>query len=114
MAPLRILLADAQRLSLEGAKAALAVDENVEVVGEAFRAADVLEALKRVEADVVVLDLELPDMDGLACIGLVRQNYPSVHVVVLSGTNDPGRIDAALRTGAAGFILKSIAPFDLS
>jgi DNA-binding NarL/FixJ family response regulator len=111
---LRVLLADAHRLTLEGAKATLALDPAIEVVGEAFRAADVLAALKQVEADVVVLDLELPDMDGIACIGLIRQNYPSVNVVVLSGANNPERIDAALRTGAAGYILKSIHPSDLA
>ena len=111
---LRVLLADGHRLTLEGVKAALALDAEIEVVGEAFRAADVLATLKQVEADTVVLDLELPDMDGIACIGLIRQNYPGVHVVVLSATNDPERIDAALRTGATGFILKSIAPGDLA
>ena len=111
---LRVLLADAHRLTLEGTKATLNLDPEIDVVGQASRAADVLAELKRVEADVVLLDLELPDMDGIACLGLIRQNYPSVNVVILAGTNDPERIDSALRTGAAGVVLKSIGPLDLA
>ena len=111
---LRVLLADAHRLTLEGTKATLNLDPEIAVVGQATRAADLLAELKSVEADVVLLDLDLTDMDSMACLGLIRQNYPAVQVVVLAATSDPARIDTALRTGAAGVVLKMIGPLDLA
>jgi DNA-binding NarL/FixJ family response regulator len=63
---------------------------------------------------VVLLDLDLPDMEGLACLGLIRENHPTVKVVMLAAEREPARIDAALRGGAIACVLKSVEPADLA
>ncbi len=111
---LEVLLVDSHRLTLEGVRRALEASDEIEVVGQALTAAELLATLKRKEPDVVLLDSQLPDMDGIACLGLIRQNYPRVKVIMLSGERDSGRIDVALRAGATAFILKTVDPRDLA
>jgi DNA-binding NarL/FixJ family response regulator len=111
---LGVLIADPYRLTLESIRETLEAADHLEVVGEALSAADLLAALKVKRPDVVLLDLDLPDMEGLACLGLIRENHPTVKVVMLAAEREPARIDAALRGGAIACVLKSVEPSDLA
>jgi DNA-binding NarL/FixJ family response regulator len=111
---LRILVADDHKLVLEGVRDALAVDPSLEIVGEARYGSQVLPLVNQLRPDVVLLDIRMPEMDGLTCLELLRRRYPEVKVVVLSADADPEVTEAALTRGAAGFIVKSINPSDLA
>ncbi len=111
---LGVLIADPYRLTLESIRETLEAADPLEVVGEALSAADLLATLKVKRPDVVLLDLDLPDMEGLACLGLIRENHPTVKVVMLAAEREPARIDAALRGGAIACVLKSVEPADLA
>jgi DNA-binding NarL/FixJ family response regulator len=110
---LRILVADDHRLVLEGIRAALEQDESFEIVGEARFGSQVLPLVNQLRPDLVLLDLRMPEMDGLACLELLRKRFPEVKVVVLSVYSDAEHIEAALSRGACGYIVKSISPGDL-
>jgi DNA-binding NarL/FixJ family response regulator len=110
---MKILIADDHRLMLAGIRRALEGVEGFEIVGEAYTGSQVLPLVGRTNPDVVLLDIRMPQMDGLTCIELIRKRHPKVKVVVLSVFNDPDRIQAALRRGASGYIVKSVNPLDL-
>jgi DNA-binding NarL/FixJ family response regulator len=110
---MRVLIADDHRLMLEGIRRALEGVDGIEVVGEAHTGAQVLPLLGRTNPDVVLLDIRMPQLDGMGCLDLIRKRYPKVKVVVLSVFSDPEHIQAALRRGASGYIVKSVNPLDL-
>lgn len=111
---LTIAIADDHRLTLAGVRQALEQEEDIEVVGEAYSGEDVLPLVRETQPDVMLLDLRMPKVDGLACLGLIRKNHPDVKVVIFSATTTPEEIDAALRSGASAYILKTVNPLDLA
>jgi two-component system nitrate/nitrite response regulator NarL len=111
---LRIALADDHRVTLDGVRRALEEEHDIEVVGEAYSGQDVLPLIRETEPDVVLLDLNMPKLDGLACLDLIRNNHPKVKVVMFSATTTPEEIETALRRGASAYILKSVNPLDLA
>jgi DNA-binding NarL/FixJ family response regulator len=111
---LRVLLADDHPLMLEGIRGALENEKSIEIVGEATSGAQVLSLLSHAAADLVLLDLRLPDVDGLTCLAWIRQRYPSVKVIMLSVIAEPSEITSALEAGASAYIVKSIDRQDLA
>ena len=114
MASLRVVIADDHRLMLEAIKTALAHTQGIEVVGEAMSGSQVLPLVSQTNPDLVVLDIRMPEMDGLTCLDRIRQRHPGVKVVMLSAADDRQMIEAALSRGASAFILKHIDPRDLA
>ena len=110
---IKVLLADDHRLILAGIRRALEEVEDLEVVGEAESGSQVLPLIHQTNPDLVLLDLRLPDMSGLACLDAIRQRYPEVKVVILSAFNDAEHIQAAFQRGATAYIVKSVNPVDL-
>jgi DNA-binding NarL/FixJ family response regulator len=111
---MRVLVADDHRLVLEGIRGALAEHGEFEIVGEARYGSQVLPLVNQLRPDVVLLDIRMPEMDGLACLELLRKRFPEVTVVVLSVYSDAEHIEAALSRGAAAYIVKSISPEELA
>jgi DNA-binding NarL/FixJ family response regulator len=111
---LTIAIADDHRLTLAGVRQALEQEPGIEVVGEAYSGEDVLPLVRETQPDVMLLDLRMPKIDGLANLGLIRKNHPDVKVVIFSATTTPEEIDAALRSGASAYILKTVNPLDLA
>jgi len=110
---IRVLIADDHRLILEGIRRALASVEDIEVVGEAQTGSQVMPLVLRTDPDVVLLDLRMPELDGLACLDAIRSRAPKVKVVVLSAFSDPEHIQSAFSHGATAYIVKSVNPVDL-
>ena len=110
---MRVLLADDHRLVLVGIRRALEAADDFEVVGEAHNGAQVLPLIGQTKPDVVLLDIRMPEMDGLTCLGLIRKRYPHVKVVMLSAFMDPKRVDEALAGGACGYVVKSVKAEEL-
>jgi DNA-binding NarL/FixJ family response regulator len=110
---MKVLIADDHRLMVEGIRRALAEADDIEVVGEATTGSQVLPLVRRLNPDVVLLDMRMPQMDGLACLDLIKKHCPKVKVVVLSVYSEAEQIQAAFRHGATGYIVKSVNPQDL-
>jgi len=115
-APLRlkVIVGDGQPLILTGIRGALVGVDDIKIVGEASSGRQLLPLVLRTSPDLVLLDLHMPDVDGLACLKRIRANHPSVKVILLADVADPVKIAAALERGACGLILKSIDPLDLA
>ena len=110
---LRVLIADDHRLMVEGTKQALERAGGFEVVGEAVNGVQVLPLVRRLKPDLVLLDLRMPQMDGLTCLAKIRKEFPDVKVAILSVSQDPELIQTALKRGANAYIVKSVDPDDL-
>jgi DNA-binding NarL/FixJ family response regulator len=110
---IKVLLADDHRLILAGIRRALEEVDDIEVVGEAESGSQVLPLIHQTSPDLVLLDLRLPDMTGLACLDAIKKRYPEVKVVVLSAFSDPEHIQASFQRGATAYIVKSVSPVDL-
>jgi DNA-binding NarL/FixJ family response regulator len=111
---MRLLLAEPRPLMLAGIRSALEGAEQIEIVGEATTGSQVLPLVARLRPDVVLLELFMPGMDGFTCLELLRERHPKVAAVVLSVSGRPEHVDAALRRGARGYVVKTIQPRDLA
>jgi len=108
------LIADDHRLMVEGTKQALERAGGFDVVGEAVNGSQVLPLVRRLKPDLVLLDLRMPQMDGLTCLTKIRKEFPDMKVAMLSVSQDPELIQTALKRGANAYIVKSIDPDDLA
>jgi DNA-binding NarL/FixJ family response regulator len=110
---MRVAIADDHRLMLDGIKRALETAPDIEVVGEAMSGDEMMALLPQVNPDVVILDLRMPNGDGLDTLTRIRQDHPGMKVIILSMFEDSEHIDQALQRGADGYVVKSINPLDL-
>jgi DNA-binding NarL/FixJ family response regulator len=109
----RVIIADDHGLMVEGTKQALQKAGGFEVVGEATNGAQVLPLVRRLQPDLVLLDLRMPQMDGLTCLTKIRKEFPKVKVAILSVSQDPEVIQTVLKRGANAYIVKTVDPDDL-
>lgn len=114
MAKLRILIADDHPLIIKGIREALSSEPDIEVVGEASSGAQVMPLVNHTSPDLVLLDLRLPEVDGLTLLERIRGGHPNVKVAILSVITDPAEITKALERGASAYIVKSIDTADLA
>ena len=111
---MRVLIADDHPLILAGIKRALDEDDQFEVVAEARVGSQVLPLVSQTNPDLALLDLRMPEMDGLTCLDRIRKEHPKVKVVILSVSTDPEIVQTVLNHGAAAYVVKSVNPIDLS
>jgi len=110
---LRIVVADDQTLMREAVRTVVEGEDDMTVVGEAESGGALLALLKRVEADVAILDLAMPGLDGIECLTRMRAEHPRMKTIVLSAADDRRQVDAALRRGAAAYVVKTVNPYDI-
>lgn len=110
---MRVVIADDHRLMLDGIRRALEADGGFEIVGETQNGTQVLPIVSRTTPDLVLLDVRMPHMDGLACLDEIHKRYPEMKVVMLSASTSQELVETALRRGASAYISKSVDPSDL-
>src|SRR5688572_3407943 len=113
MGKIKVVLAEDHALMRDAVRLVFDEEDDVELVGEVANGRDLLPLLARVEADFVLLDVQLPGVDGLGCLEALAEHHPQVKVAMLSAVEDPQVIESAFRRGASGYIFKSVNPFDL-
>ena len=114
MKTLRVLVADDHRLMLAAVRRAFADVEDFEIVAEVSVGSQVVSAVRETKPDVVLLDLRMPELDGLACLERLRKHDPTIAVVILSSYSDEAQIEAARQAGALGYVVKTVEPVDLA
>jgi DNA-binding NarL/FixJ family response regulator len=110
---IRVLLVDDHRLVRAGLTSLLAAAEDIDVVGEAADGADALEVAASVEADVVLMDLSMPVMDGVNATRKLLAAHPDLRIVILTSFSDQGRVRDAMAAGAIGYVLKDCLPDEM-
>jgi DNA-binding NarL/FixJ family response regulator len=112
-APIRVLIVDDDALVRAGLTLMLGGAPGIDVVGEAADGSEVLAALDRHRADVILMDLRMPKLDGIAAMELVRAQPQPPAVLVLTTFDTDDQVLRALRRGAAGFLVKDTPPADI-
>ena len=103
---IRVLICDDQIIVCEGLEAILSADPEIEVVGMAQDGAEALELIEKLQPKVVLMDLKMPGLDGIQATNHITSRHPSTRVLVLTTFGDDEWIFDAIRSGAAGFLLK--------
>ena len=111
---IRLLVADDQNLIRHALQVYLETEQDLEVVGSAEDGTTTLEQIEALSPDVVLLDIEMPGMDGLSTTQIICQKFPKTKVLVLSSHDDEYYINKALKMGAKGYLLKNTAAEDLA
>jgi two-component system response regulator NreC len=114
MPKIRVLVVDDHRILRDGICALLEVVPDIEVVGEAANGREALDKVREVRPDVVLMDIEMPVMDGLEATRRMHRRHPAVKVVVLSQHTDSEHVLDALESGAQGFVDKGAASGELA
>lgn len=110
---IRILLADDQELILDGLRALLEREPDLSIVGEHTNGHQALSAARKLEPDVVVMDIAMPGLDGIEVTRRINRELPGVKVLILSVHEEPEVIRSAFEAGAAGYLLKDCATEEL-
>ena len=109
MSKIRVLLADDQSLFREGLHTLLSLQPDLEVVGEAQNGAEALRLAAELKPDVVLMDVQMPVLDGVAATRRMRAEHPNCRVILLTTFDDDEYVFEGLRAGAVGYLLKDAA-----
>jgi len=112
--PVRVVVVDDHRLFRRGLIALLALDRSISVAGEAGDAGEAVRVAQSVQPDVILLDLDLPGASGVQAIPSLREACPEARILMLTVSEDEQDMQAALRGGANGYLLKTMEGEDLS
>jgi NarL family two-component system response regulator LiaR len=113
-AAIRVLIVDDHAVVREGLRTFLELQDGIEVVGEAGDGEEALELAERLRPQVILMDLVLPRLGGLEAMRTLHQRRPDTRVIVLTSFLDDDKLLPALRTGAAGYLLKNVQPQELA
>jgi len=111
--PVRVLVVDDHPAFRKALSSALAMVDDIEVAGEAGCGLEACAEAERIKPDAVVMDLSMPDLDGIGAMRRIHENSPDVAVVILTAHADEGVERAALEAGASGFLAKGSGLRDL-
>ena len=108
MQTIKVMVVDDQAILAEGIKSILETDETLEVVAIASDGFDALEKMSKTPADVVLMDIRMPNMNGVVATQRIKEEYENAKVVVLTTFDDSDYILSAINNGASGYLLKDI------
>src|SRR6202048_1737970 len=107
---IRILIADDHPIVRDGLRKLLSLEEDVEVVGEAADGCEVLDKVHELDPDILLLDLRMPNLDGLSALQSLMQSTRRTRVIVLTASEDKNEFVQSMKLGCSGIVLKQTAP----
>jgi DNA-binding NarL/FixJ family response regulator len=114
MGDITVLVADDQRLVREGIASLLSIQDGLQVVGTAVDGKEAVEKALSLSPDVVLMDVRMPEMDGIAAAEKILRVLPACHVLMLTTFDDEEYIVKSLQAGASGYLLKDVPATDLA
>lgn len=114
MAKIKVLLADDQELILESLQIVLSMEEDLDIVGLAKNGEEAIKGCEQFQPDLVLMDINMPVMDGVAATAVIKERMPAIKVIMLTSYKEVEYVLTALSHGAEGYLLKAIHPKDLA
>ena len=105
---LRILIADDHQIVRRGLRMTIEAEKDMQVAADAENGSQVLSLIKKHKPDIVLMDMQMPEMDGVDALKQLRVEFPALPVLILTTFSDDAHVYAALRAGASGFLLKEM------
>src|SRR5512141_2451783 len=110
---IKVLIADDHAIVRAGLRTLIHSEPTMELVGEAAGGYEAIDLIEKAQPGVLVLDLSMPDLDGIAVIKKIKPQFPELRILILTIHEDEGLLRAALKAGASGYILKGAAETEL-
>lgn len=110
---IKVVLADDHQLVRKGFRALLSEIPGIAIVGDAANGLELLELLKKIPADVALLDVEMPVMNGIEACGKIHTQFPDIKVIILTMRNEASIVKQSVANGARGFLFKNTSPEEL-
>lgn len=111
---IKVLIADDQELMRQSLQIILGMENDIEVTGAAENGLEVIRAVRKEKPDVILMDIRMPEMDGVVCTQIIKENYPNIKIIILTTFDDDEYVFNALKFGASGYLLKGISTKELS
>lgn len=111
---IRVLIADDQELIRQSLSFVLDTQTDISMVGTASNGRETIELVRREKPDVVLMDIRMPEVDGVECTRLIKAAHPEIKVIILTTFDDDEYVFGALRYGASGYLLKGISVHELA
>jgi DNA-binding NarL/FixJ family response regulator len=111
---IKVLLVDDQDILVEGLKLILGKEEDIEICGTANNGRKAYEICKWNRPDVVLMDIKMPEVNGVEATSMIKRDFPGVSIIVLTTFNDDEYIYEALKNGASGYLLKDASPAEIA
>lgn len=114
MTPIRVLIVDDHTIARQGLRAVMRVLPGIELVGEASNGYEAIEAVQNLQPDVVLMDLVMPEMDGVTAIAKIKDRHPKLPIIALTTFSEAELVLGAVQAGASGYLLKDIEVQELA
>ena len=111
---IRVVLADDQELIRESLSFVLNAQTDIQMVGIAKNGREAIELVRKEKPDVILMDIRMPEVDGVECTRLIKEAYPQMKVIILTTFDDDEYVFGALRYGASGYLLKGVSVAELA
>lgn len=111
---IKVLIADDQELIRQSLQIVLNSRDNLEVTDVVSNGQEVIQSIRKEMVDVILMDIRMPKMDGVQCTKIIKENYPSIKIIVLTTFDDDEYVYSALKYGASGYLLKGVSMDELA
>ena len=111
--PIRVLLVDDHSVVRSGLSAMLSAEDDLEQVGEAADGSEAVRMVERIKPDVILMDLLMPVMDGVAATKAIHDRFPETRIIILTSFKEREQVDGALKAGAMSYLLKTVSAAEL-
>lgn len=110
---IKVLIADDQELIRHSLKLILKNEQDIQVIDAVGDGKSVIGSIRKEKPDIILMDIRMPEMDGVQCTKIIKENYPTIKIIILTSFDDDEYILSALRDGASGYLLKGISVDEL-
>ncbi len=114
MKPIRVMVVDEHGMVRKGIVMFLKNNRDMEIVGEAQNGREAVELCEKLSPDVILMDLQMPEMDGITATRIIHKQYPRIQIIVLTSFPDRDKVQDALSAGAISYLLKNVSGEDLA
>lgn len=111
---IKVLIADDQELIRQSLQIILNNEADFEVTDAVSNGVEVIRSIRREKPDVILMDIRMPEMDGVVCTQIIKENYPDIRIIILTTFDDDEYVFNALKYGASGYLLKGISMKELA
>ena len=111
--PIRVMLVDDHSVVRSGLKAMLSAEDGMELAGEAADGSEAVRLVERVKPDVILMDLLMPVMDGVAATKAIHDRFPDIRIIILTSFKERDQVDGARKAGAMSYLLKTVSASEL-
>lgn len=111
---IKVLIADDQELMRQSLQIILDIEKDIEVIDAVPDGREVIRSVRKARPDVILMDIRMPEMDGVVCTQIIKENYPDIKIIILTTFDDDEYVFNALKYGASGYLLKGISTKELS